>query len=407
MSDKLASVREIPYSEVEGYLPPVEPFDWDGEFPDVLICALGFEDRTRAIVGRLAQTVDPSKSKHPLAVYCEYQTNNEDNAANRGPLLALLNVAYERSVSVTADDPASLRARMLDELSQVATSSAKPISVMVDISAAAGSLILTLCAVLTEFSATHRMRLRVAYAEAGSYEPSKDAYEVNGEQLVLKACSSGDASSLHEFGVAEVEINELYPGSPQEGREELIIALPAYRTERLSRCLRRVSSEPILPIGDHVHWILGEPPANELAFRLEFQKRVITRLLVGESEAVSSGKALTSENMSVTSTLHYQQTTRRIVEIVDAHLGHTLSLVHMGSKMQGLGAGLALAVRSEVTVCYARPTRFNPKLYSCGIGPMWQVDFSDFGVVVDMLRTVGRLQMTTAVETVRSGLPAQ
>lgn len=407
MSEKLASVREISYSEIESYLPLVTPFELDGELPDVLICALGFEDRTVAIAGRLAQAVDRSKPKHPLAIYCEYLTNNEDNAANRGPLLELLDTCYERSVPVAADDPASLRSRLLTELSQVAISSTRPIRVMVDISAAAGSLILTLCAVLTEFSATHRMRLRVAYTEAESYEPSKDAYELSGEQLVLKACSSGNTSSLHEFGVTEVEINELYPGSPQEGREELIIALPAYRTERLARCLRRLSSEPILPVGDHVHWILGEPPAKELAFRLEFQRRVINCLLVGESDAVSSGKVLTSENMSVTSTLHYQQTTRRIVEIVDAHLGYSLSLVHMGAKMQGLGAGLALAVRSEVTVCYARPTRFNPKLYSGGIGPMWQVDFPDFGMVVDMLRTVGQVQMTTAVETVRSGLPAQ
>ena len=76
----------------------------------------------------------------------------------------------------------------------------------------------------------------------------------------------------------------------------------------------------------------------------------------------------------------------------------------MGSKMQGLGAALALAVRSEVAVCYARPTSFNPERYSGGIGPLWEVAFEDLGVVAEQLAKIGTLQMTTSVEG-RTGRP--
>ena len=402
MSDRFANVRAIRYTDIEAALPKVSPLS-DFEIPDVLICALGFENRTNAF-GEHRRSA-PSAQRGQLAFYCEYKTNKAENNANREPLLSFLSGHFERALSGTADDPAQLQTQLAVELTTIKPASGSVLSVVVDISAASGNLILTLFAVLFQIARARPTSCRVVYAEAGSYFPSASEYAARGEELVQYACASGDSASLHEYGVEDVEVNELYPGSALEGREELIFAIPAYRTERLSRCLKQLSNEPILQVGDRILWILGQPPDPELTFRLEFQKRLINRLLQGADESPPQTPGLRSENMWVTSTLDYRQTTRLLIELADANMGRTLSLVHMGSKMQGLGAALALAARSEVAVCYARPTSFNPERYSEGVGPLWEVAFEDLGDVAVQLAKIGTLQMTTSIEG-RTGRPA-
>lgn len=401
MSDRFASVRAIRFTDIEGVLPKVLPLS-DFAFPDVLICALGFENRTNAFGEH--RRITQSDQKGRLAFYCEYKTNNAENNANREPLLDFLSEHFERAISGKADDPAQLQTQLATALTTIKPASGSVLSVVVDISAASGNLILTLFAVLFRIARARTISCRVVYAEAGSYFPSASEYAARGEELVQNACASGDSASLHEYGVEDVEVNELYPGTALEGREELVFAIPAYRTERLSRCLKQLSNEPILQVGDRILWILGQPPDPNLTFRLEFQKRLINRLLQGADETPPQTPGLTSENMWVTSTLDYRQTTRRLIELADANMGKTLSLVHMGSKMQGLGAALALAVRSEIAVCYARPTSFNPERYSGGVGPLWEVAFEDLGDVAVELAKIGTLQMTTSIEG-RTGRP--
>jgi len=401
MNERFASVRAIQYTDIEGFLPKVSPLS-DFELPDVLICALGFENRTNAF-GKHRLAVQGSR-RGQLAVYCEYRTNNADNNINREPLVRFLSSCFERDISVKADDPAQLQTQLVGELATITPADGEVLTVVVDISAAAGNLILTLFAVLFQIARDRRISCRVVYAEAESYFPSASEYFARGEELVQQACASGDSGSLHEFGVEDVEVNELYPGSAFEGREELIFAIPAYRTERLSRCLKRLSNEPILQVGERIRWILGQPPDSNMGFRLEFQKRLINRLLRSGDEA-SQSPGLTAENTWVTCTLDYRQTTRRLMELADQNMGKTLSLVHMGSKMQGLGAALALVARSEVAVCYARPTSFNPERYSGGVGSIWEVAFKDLGEIALQLSKIGTLQMTTSIEG-RTGRPS-
>ena len=402
MSEKSASIRTIRYTDIESVLPKVLPLT-NFNLPDVFICALGFESRTNAI-GEHRSSI-PSAQKGQIAVYCEYKTNSTDNNANQEPLVRFLSEHFEKVLPVTADDPALLQTQLVAELNMVKPAQGAALSVVVDISAASGNLILTLFAVLFQIARTRLLSCRVVYAEAESYFPSFSQFAARGEELVQQACASGDSASLHEFGVEDVEVNELYPGTAFEGREELIFAIPAYRTERLSRCLKRLSNEPILQVRERILWILGEPPDPELTFRLEFQKRIINRLLQGIDEIPPQTPGLAAENVRVTSTLDYRQTTRQLIELADANIGKTLSLVHMGSKMQGLGAALALSARSEIAVCYARPTSFNPQQYSEGVGPLWEVAFEDLGDVAIQLAKIGALQMTTSIEG-RTGRPS-
>ncbi|MEW6293356.1 MAG: hypothetical protein AB1544_08630 [Pseudomonadota bacterium] len=252
----------------------------------------------------------------------------------------------------------------------------------------------------------HQLALTIAYSEPEEYCPSEENFQEKGEDLVLSACRSGDSTSLHEHGVSEVEINELYPGDSQENRPEYIIAIPSYRTERLSRCLQRLTDEPLADPDQFIHWILGAPPSDELHWRLELQRRVIRRLLseLAGGDEESTNKVLTSENHSVASTLDYRQIVKLIFHRVDGNLGKNVSVVHMGSKLQAIGVSLTLTARPEVTVCYAKPTRYNAAQYSQGIGPAWQIRFPDLAPVVAAMRKVGTLRFISKIEPERLDL---
>ena len=116
MSDRFASVRAIEYTDIEGVLPKVVPLS-DYSSPDVLICALGFENRTNAF--GYHSRAGASARKGQLAVYCEYKTNSADNNARRDPLLSFLSGHFERVLSGTADDPAQLQTQLAGELTMI------------------------------------------------------------------------------------------------------------------------------------------------------------------------------------------------------------------------------------------------------------------------------------------------
>ena len=407
MKNQQGSLRLVGYEDIEHSLPIVVDYAFD-EIPDLFVCALGFEKRTLSIPGELAGKIGNQVAKGKLACYCLYQDNNKDNEENRTPLLNSLAAAFARTTSLPADDPGSLRQQLSAELQQLVDSSDRFVTVQFDISAASGNLILSLMATLIEFSKTRKVSLRIVYAEAALYYPTQTEFASSCDDLVARACAPGDSTSSHEYGVSGVEFNELYPGQSIESRPEFIIALPAYRTERLARCIRRISSQPPISSLGRVFWILGQPPDQANNWRLDFQFRVINKLLsalVGDTGESGNAPRLDSENSCATSTLHYAQTTRKILELIDSHRGYSTSLVHMGAKMQALGVALALAVRSEVAVSYARPTKFNANHYSDGVGAKWQVTFQDLGMVIESLTQIGMLQLTTNIETFRTGKP--
>ncbi|MGJ3701283.1 hypothetical protein [Variovorax sp. AFSI2.2] len=155
--------------------------------------------------------------------------------------------------------------------------------------------------------------------------PTSAQYANDSESLVLTACRPGDESSVHEYGVAEVETNELYPGKSNENREEFIIAVPPYRTERLSRCLQRLTDQPLADPDNFIFWILGSPPEPRRSFRLEMQRKVISSLLdemSGHEQGVGAKvEVLDDANSVEASTLHYQQILRIVIEKVDAQAG--------------------------------------------------------------------------------------
>lgn len=404
MKEKQAILHRIGCEDIEGELPPVLDFDRVIEECDLYLTSLGFETRALAI-GEIMAKAPFAQRRHAQALMAVYSSNVSDNEANRGELTRQLNSFCAHVSPISGDQPNKLAVELRAALDRLPFSD-RPLHVMFDISAASGNLILSLMQVLIEAAEQRHIKLTLAYSEPEDYLPTADEYVNGSEDLVRRACDTGDDTSVHEFGVAEVETNELYPGENIEHRPEYIIAIPALRTERLSRCLQLLTDQPLADPDKFIFWILGVPPASERHFRLEMQKRVITRLLQGmsghEGEGVRARASLGTHNSALAGTLDYRQVLRVVVEKIDEQAGKNLSVVHMGSKMQAIGVSLALAARSEVNVCYARPARYNASLYSVGIGAAWGVAFEDLGAAVQAVRKVGTLAFQTRLQPERA-----
>lgn len=405
MRDRHAVLDTVDFEDVAQVLPEVHPFFCPEEVVNIFICALGFEDRALAIPNRISESTWYRTNRIEKAIVCSYTTNFQENELQRESLERAISQFCNKKIELPGDSPGELARALRSEL-LITFEAKQSVRVIFDISAASGNLILSVMHVLTEFSLNKQISLIIAYSEPEEYFPSEDNYQEAGDELVLRACCAGDGSSPHEHGVSEVEINELYPGNSQDNRQEYIIAIPSYRTGRLARCLQRLTDEPLADPDKFIHWVLGVPPNNERLWRLDLQKRVIRRLLsdlAGNTDE-SSCKALTQQNHSLVSTLDYRQIMKLMFQRVDLNLGKNISVVHMGSKLQAIGVSLALSARPEVTVCSAKPTRYNTAQYSGGIGPAWHIKFSDLASIVETMRKVGTLRFIPKMEPERPDL---
>lgn len=402
MDVKQAHVREFELAEAISYLPQVEPWSDDSlqvESKAIFICALGFEDRALAIPERLvAKNVDLE-----TAFICEYATNLGDNEKNRPRLERPLRKISSQVITLKADEPESLAKHIETYLAQ---SNNQKLEVIFDISAASGNLILSVMHVVMKFR--DLVRLHILYAEPEKYFPQREEYLANEKGLIESACVAGDPSSPHEYGVDEVEINGLYPGIEIENRPEYVVAVPSLRANRLRRCLQHRSDAPLTEPEKHIYWILGTPPSQELLWREELQRKVIQHTMSEMSGVTDPARAprLVTGNSTSCSTRDYRAILKTLIEVSDRKRGYNISLVHMGSKLQGIGLGLALSVRTEIAVCLARPTSFNASKYSSGVGSLWKIVFDDLDTVWKKLSLIGTLTLVPKIETAHSGRPS-
>lgn len=403
MSDKQGFVRLLKFEDACSDLPEVAP--WDGTCVpfDVFICALGFEERAPAISRQIAVSTECSESR--CAVVFQYPGNELDNEKNKDALFGAVSSFCGRVEVAAADVPQGIRQAVRFAI----LTSNKPGKrrVVFDISAAAGNLILSVMYALIELR--EHVELEILYAEPQDYFPARSSYESAPQVLIDEALKPGDESSMVEFGVAEVEVNELFPGTELESRPELVIAIPAFRTSRLVRCLQHLTDQPLASPAESVFWILGGPPSSTLQWRTAYQRQIVNTLmarLVGMEPSDGLAPKLTERNCEVCSTLEYKDILRVLMQQIDARTGQSLSIVHMGSKMQAIGVALCLAVRSEVRVCGARPQQFNASQYSRGVGAKWRLDLTGLEKIVDRLGRVGTLELQTKFETDRERRPS-
>lgn len=377
------SVHARTAAEVVAELPRMHDFDGKTDPIDVLILASGFEERVvavpRAILNAGGTILGPT-------LMGRYRTNREDNERREAELMPILS-ALGRSPPITfdADSPESI----LEVIRSALAGQRRGAHVAFDISGASSTLILSAMAALLRSGL--EVRLSIFYAFAAKYhEPhgaSRDAPPI--------AWSEAD---LSEFGVSEVETNELYPGIHHDLHSSFVIALPSMFPARLRRCLGHLGIEPLSGAESQVHWILPRTDNPDHTWRQKAVRKAVLNVIYGEQMAndlageieVSSELPGSNEFIDVGD---YRSCLRSILEMIDSKAGKNLSIVNLGTKVQSVGVALAMAARSEVALVTARPKAFAANTYSEGIGRLLTVTFDDVVGIVQRLGAVGTLSV--------------
>lgn len=362
--------REL--SDILGSLPEYAPFDercWAERRFDAIICTLGFEDRTSALLLKLAGA---GLLRDALLILVRYPTNELENAAHFADFERAAKVMRGMAVlDYALPDFASSLGRVLEVL---------PVSPRVgfDVSTCASYVFYPTMKTIFERDGD----LVILYAEAEVYYPTllewdEVAAKASKEEgsLFVQSFEEADFQSL---GVEKVYpysmFAELNPGNRASG----LIAIPNFNAVRMNALIARDRELNKTSARDIV-WVLGKPPAGENDWRVNALKRT------------NDVHDLSAENIHLSSTLDYRETIEVLESVwLQRRYQLYLSIAPLGSKMQHLGVFMFLFIHQDVSLWLAEPSSFRTSRYSEGVRQLWQVDF---GRLSDVKRQLG-LYMT-------------
>lgn len=401
INDKNGFIRRFSFNDIN--LPDVTL--WNGEIspPDIFIAAIGFENRAVAISTELSKNL--SQESVSIALLACYKSNLDDNGCNDSIICDSVRKFCGQLRRFAAEDPSNIHKEVCDAIKEL-KGKRSLVRIVFDISGSSSTLIMSIMAAIA--SLAHYVHLEILYTEPEIYAPTREEFDVNLEGLLNEALSEGDNESFAEQGVSDVDVNELYAGDNAENRRNRVMAIPSFRTSRLLRCLSYTSDQPLASPKDSIYWILGEPPTSTLKWRLDLQKRIIERQIskvISQNQEQFTTQALTSNNYQIASTRNYREIVKILIETIDKFAGDNISLVHMGSKLQGIGVALTLNVRSEVTLLHASPNQFNVDKYSRGVNTLWRIEFGKLSTILGELKKIGQLELQTKLNTSREHRP--
>lgn len=355
-------------------LPDVSPYDPvqdSGERCDALfICTLGFEPRALAVPRQLRQ----AGYKATRAVLLQYSTNSDDNAANSVEMFGCLRQITDTIEPLQVDDPDFTR-RMratLQSLSGGAHQASIP-SVTFDISAASNQAILRAMKALLDAD----IQLRILYAEANVYHPTKEEYESDFGKW------SEESSLGLARGVSEVTPSTEYPGQHFDPRPDCIVLFPTFKAERSRAVISRIDPSLLMAPGNKVLWILGAPHLQQDKWRTDAMRKI---------NKISS----TAPQYEV-STFDFKKTLEALEQIyLQRWERFNITISPLGSKMQALGISLFCYLHWDVRVMFARPREYNAALYSEGYRSLWKVDIESVAFLRSLLDSVGKLVVANA-----------
>ncbi|MBD9435730.1 hypothetical protein IB223_06480 [Pseudoxanthomonas sp. PXM03] len=342
---------------------------------DVLILAAGFEPRVSAFP---AKFLEFDQAPIRAVLVGQYQTNPEDNALRFQELRPLLQKFSGELREVDADVPEDVL-RSIIELSKLGGID----RIAFDISGASSSFIFSVVGAI--FRQLPNVELTIFYAEAATYNQSKKVGD-----------DSDSPAEAPEHGVASVWTNPIFQGRHQDSASSYIVAFPSLYLSRLSRCLN-FCGEAVESLAErNVLWVLPLTEAEEHKWRRGATVDVIRKLVVPMSED-SSGESMMDREAHIDCHVRSpDQAARILLREAEIKSGRNIYLVHMGSKMQAIGAALALAAREEVSLVHARPERFTPSAYSDGIGNMYCLKIPNLGRTVKSMASVGQMVLVCA-----------
>jgi hypothetical protein len=380
MSERKAfMVKTVTAADCIGEMATLQPYDRPSQPIHVLIVAAGFEERVLALPALLQQ--DGFTIRDAILVGY-YRTNSSDNEQRYKELAPRLAFFGARITSFDADDPLETVATVEQALKVHGSTSR--IHVAFDISGASSTLILAVMAALTYTE--QEIELTVLYASAGAYDVPQNP----AESFVLEAD--------REEGVSNQPLSVPFGGHHHDHLPGSVIALPSMYTSRLESCLAHLNVGPITGSPDNLYWLLPSTGVEEHKWRQDSTRRAVEALMLrlqGRQDEPREAEVIRKDDMASSDVLDYASTMRLLIARIDRLGGRNITIVHMGSKLQAIGVALAAAARSEVAVLTARPSSFNAKAYSSGVGSVYTLHFADFGSSLRAIRDIGTLQVSS------------
>lgn len=346
------SVRRITSADVIDGLPALDRLTTLSSEPDLIITFLGFEDRLVGVPRRLANI--PGMAAR--VIVGQYRSNVEANQARRADLE---NAWAELGCTTEFAPPGQTGNYVRDALRSMTTALHRPLRVACDVSVASNVAIASLLPRLVRDPAVD---LTVFYAEAGTYEP------------LSRPAPSSEAP--HESGVSSVEVSPERSGYRVDALREAVVVIAGFGVGRARAAIAEMFATPSAASSLNIDWVFGVPPHKNLRWRTAYSM---------ELHGVSVGH----ENVHYASTFDY----REVIRALDRLFGmrwrtHHMTVVPLGSRMQGVGAVLFSFMRPEVRLLSAEPVAYPVKNYSHGVGEVWALRLGRTQHLLERLRTV-------------------
>lgn len=384
-SPKLCSLKRTEYQEVARSLPEIQPFDVQKINPvDVLIIAKGFEERALEVPRQLLK--ENSITNDTTILVGEYKTNKKDNDERFLELEEQLNKCKERVFYFDADNP-SISVQKISDLLELLKDKKVKLGVTFDISGASSTFIFSVFSAI--FKCGIPIDFTVTYAEANKYYP--DTKIDNELELELRHSAKWASDTPREIGAGDAEYHELFKGHEIESRPNHIIGVPSLSIDRFERCIYHLGDESSSSPKDVLTLIMPFTEASDHNWRERVTEDLAKRIFSANQDP---SQPIQLPNVVRCDTHQYKQIIGAIIKISDLHIGQNIYLVHFGTKMQTVGAALALLVRDEISLIFTRPRQFDAHRYSTGIGKIWTLNLGLPSELLTKLKCIGCLEVS-------------
>lgn len=343
--------RDLP--DILKDLPEIERFNSLQEW-DAIVCALGFEDRSHAIVDEIAAN---GIRRGATLLLIRYPTNDNDNReSERFFLYAARQMAGLQEIRYSRHDHSTLMAHALQSglLKQGSR-------VLFDISSCSSYVFYPTIKELLNCD----ISLTIGYSEAKTYYPTKDEWSKiasNAKSENSLFVQSFENAGFQSLGVDDIYSYPLFSEMNPGNRPGVLVAVPNFSVLRMNAIRTRDRETNNTPF-EKVHWLIGVPPGRQNKWRMDAIKATnnLDNALAGRITHVS--------------TYQYKEMLKTLeaVWLDNCHSSY-ISVGPLGSKMQHVGTFLFLYLHQDVGLWLAEPKEFRASRFSKGCGPTWQLE---------------------------------
>jgi hypothetical protein len=341
--------KELP--DILRQLPEIKPFDASQAW-DLIVCVIGFEERSHAIIDKIAAA---RSQQNTTLLLVRYPTNQDDNNANEIFFEAAgKQIGHTKQISYSRKEYSRLVGQTLSDLTSVGS------KVLFDISSCSSYVFYPTISALLNLD----IELTIGYAEAETYYPTENewlhvAAEAQTENSLF--VQSFENAEFQSLGVDDIYPSPVFADMNPGNRPGVLIAIPNFSAMRMN-AIRTRDRETNNTSFDGVYWIVGIPPGSKNKWRVD---------------AVKATNSLgASERIMEVSTFDYRDMLKTLENIwYDTRYKNYLSVGPLGSKMQHLGTFIFLYLHKDVGLWLAEPKRFRATRFSDGCGATWQVAF--------------------------------